>query len=113
MLNVVYLKNAILIDVNLLESLDANVRAELVHRANNTTDKLVEVDFIVAIYVKDLEESRDVLLVNLDTKIVDRLSELVLIKGARVVVVHYFELSLETDEAARASSLQGRFEALE
>jgi hypothetical protein len=82
LLNIVDFEHTVLVDVYLLESLYANVGAELVHWTDNAANKLIEVDFVVAVNVKDLEESRDILLVNLNAKVVDSLSELVLVKGA-------------------------------
>jgi hypothetical protein len=82
LLNIVDFEHTILVYVDLLESLYANVGAELVHWTDHATNKLIEVDFVVAVHVKDLEESRDILLVDLNAEVVDSLSELVLVKGA-------------------------------
>jgi hypothetical protein len=110
--NVVDFKSSILIYVDLLESLNANIGSELVHRSDYASNEFVEVNLIVSIYVKDLEKSSNIFLINLYSEVVDCLGELILIKGTRIVIVHDLKLPLQTDETARASCLQGRFEAL-
>jgi hypothetical protein len=98
--NVVDFKSSILIYVDLLESLDANIGSELVHRSDYASNEFVEVNLIVSIYVKDLEKSSNIFLINLYSEVVDCLGELILIKGTRIVIVHDLKLPLQTDETA-------------
>jgi hypothetical protein len=65
----------------------------LVHFANNESQKFVEVDFSTAIDVHSFEEALDVLRVELNSKVVDCLSELVKIKSASTIVISDLELS--------------------
>jgi hypothetical protein len=81
-LNVVDFEHTVLIDIDLLKSLDANVCAHLVHWPDDAPNEFVKVDFVVAVYIENLEESRDIFGVDFDTEVVDCLGELVLVKSA-------------------------------
>ena len=83
------------IHVNIKSSIGsfAKVLSKLVHFANDESQKFVEVDFSTAVDVHGFEEALDVLRVELNSKVVDCLSELVEIKSARTIVISDPELS--------------------
>lgn len=80
LLDVFNLQHSIAVYINSLESLNADVGSELIHRPDYGSDKFVEINLIVAINVKHLEKCGNVLLINLNTKVVNGLGELVLVK---------------------------------
>jgi hypothetical protein len=74
------IKYSITAEVNLLESLLHELCAELVHRADDDSDKLVKADLPGSVNIECLEETIDVLLINFDLEVLDALAELVKVK---------------------------------
>ena len=89
--------------VKLLEGQGNDLLSIWVHWTTDSADELVELDETAAVKIKVAKELLDLTLGETEHVIGDGLSELVLVEGTRVVVVHDFELSLESNEASGTS----------
>ena len=112
-LNVVNIKHTIAIEVNLLKGFLRKLSSELVHGTHNHSDELIEVNISIAVDIEGLEQVVDVFLINVNLEILDTLSEFLKVQRSRVVIVHYLELSSESDQSSAASSLQLASESLD
>ena len=102
--NVINVDDTIASPVQLLERFERQIRSELIHGADQNPQELVEFDLPVTRVVEALEESGQVLCLNIDAKVTDGLVEFVGIQSTAAIVVHDFKLAAEADYAAATTS---------
>jgi len=68
-----------------MESLQHNILAVVVHGSDNNSNKLVELYLATVVVVECLEETVNVLGVDIDTEVMNALAELVLVEEAILV----------------------------
>lgn len=105
-LNIVDVNPAVSILVELLVSLHDNIYAVLVHRTTDAADEFIEVDEAGVVGVEVGEELLHLAFSEAEHVVTACLGELILVKGAGVVVVHDLELALEADESTGTAGNQ-------
>ena len=86
------------VSIKLLEALGDDVFPELVHLANSRWEQLVVRDLAVTIQIKFIEECSAFLLRDLNSEVTKSLPELLDVQSATIVVVHYLEDALNTED---------------
>jgi hypothetical protein len=105
-LDVLNIKHTVSAEIYLLERLLNKLGPELIHGTYHDPDELIKTDLPTAVDIKSLEETVDVLWVNIDLEIFNALLKLIKIKRTRVIVVHNLELPSEANESSTTSTLQ-------
>jgi hypothetical protein len=86
------------VSIKLLEALGDDAFPELVHLANSRGEQLVVGDLAVTIQIKFIEECSAFLLRDLNSEVTKSLPELLDVQSATIVVVHYLEDALNTED---------------
>jgi len=97
-LDVVNVNPAVIVSVENVVSLEDNLLSSGVHGTADSTNELVELKETSLIIVEVVEELLHLTLGETEHIVSASLRELELVEGARVVIVHNLELSLEADE---------------
>ena len=99
-------KYSITVIINLLKCLNYELSSELIHRSNNNSNEFIKVNISVSVKIECLEKTVNILLANIDLEISYTFLELIHIKGTRIIVIHNFELSSETNHTSSTSLLE-------
>ena len=102
-LDVVNVNPAVIVSVENVVSLEDNLLSSGVHGTADSTNELVELKETSLIIVEVVEELLHLTLGETEHIVSASLRELELVEGARVVIVHDLELSLEADETTGAA----------
>ena len=94
------IENSILIYVDQLECLNAYLCPELIQWSDNHTNELIEINFTISTVIETFEKSHLIFLVDIDSEVTNGLVEFIWIECARAIVIHDFELTGKTDQAA-------------
>jgi len=91
------IKSSISTIVDLVEDLLDELCSELVHRANNNSNEFIKVDFPSSVIVESLEETINILFINVNLEVLNAFFELIGIKSTRSIIVHNLELASKAD----------------
>ena len=101
--NIVDVDPAVTVLVELLEGLSDASLTVGVHLSADSAQKFVVGDLSVAGNIEEPEEDGDLALVEVQLEVVHGLGKLVLVESLGAIIVHDFELSLETDDTTSAA----------
>jgi hypothetical protein len=79
-LNVIDVQGSISIVVNFLESFLDYLSSKLVHRPYHHSNKLIKVNITISIQIKGLEQTVDILVINVNLEILNALFEFISVK---------------------------------
>ena len=85
----------------------------LVHSSTDSHNELIDAENAIPVNIKHVEKNRYIFFRDSSFEIAASLAEFLLRERPGVIVVHYLEDSLETDDASGASSLDLVFEYLD
>ena len=108
-----HIKFSILIEVECFESALNEISSELTHLSDDDAQELIEVNFSTLVDIHGLEQTLDVLWVNLDAEVAAALLELHEVKGAAAVVVGDLELAAQSNDSVGPARLERLPESLD
>jgi len=97
--NIVNINESVLVSIQSTIGRHNNLLSLGWHWTSDSGDEFIELDGTTAIEIKVVEELGDFLIIKAKHVIVHGLGELLLVERVGTIIVHYFKLSLKTNES--------------